>query len=299
MSPINRHDPSHAAGASAGLGMHLSVSGLPEAKQPGTTLSIIVPAKNEAESLAQLASEIIAAFRPIVAAQDASNRLASFEIVIVDDGSTDETPTVLRRLTATYSELRSVRLAANIGQSGATAAGFRAARGEWVAVLDADLQNDPADLAKLWDALPGHDAALGWRPQARDVWSKRIISRWANRIRNAVLGQSIKDTGCSVRIFPREVALRLPLFNGMHRFLGPLLLREGCQIVQVPVNHRPRPHGQSHYNLWNRSLKVVIDLIGVAWLMRRPIRYQIGSPVETVPARSSTTAHSLIAGREI
>jgi dolichol-phosphate mannosyltransferase len=299
MSPINRHDPSHATGAATALGMHLPIGGHAEAKQPRGTLSIIVPAKNEAESLPQLASEIIAAFRPIVASRDASNQLESFEVVIVDDGSTDDTPAVLRRLCASYAELRSLRLVANVGQSGATAAGFRAANGEWVAVLDADLQNDPADLPKLWDALPGHDAALGWRLKRRDVWSKRVISRWANRIRNAVLGQTIKDTGCSVRIFPRDVALRLPLFNGMHRFLGPLLLREGCRIVQVPVNHRPRPHGQSHYNLWNRSLKVVVDLFGVAWLMRRPIRSEIASSTESVAARSSSAAQSLVAGREI
>ena len=195
--------------------------------------------------------------------------------MIVDDGSTDETPAVLRRLGRDYPELRPIALATNVGQSAATAAGFRAARGDWVATLDADLQNDPADLAALWDALPGHDAALGWRVRREDVWSKRVISRWANRVRNAVLGQSIRDTGCSVRIFPREVALRLPMFHGSHRFFGPLLLREGCRIVQLPVSHRPRPHGTSHYNLWNRSLRVVVDLFGVAWLMRRPVRYEV------------------------
>src|SRR5262249_45949292 len=94
-------------------------------------------------------------------------------------------------------------------------------------------------------------------------------------VRNAVLGQSIRDTGCSVRIFPRAVALRLPAFRGVHRFFGPLLMREGCRLVQVPVNHRPRRHGRSHYNLWNRSLHVVVDLLGVAWLLRRPLRYQV------------------------
>jgi glycosyltransferase involved in cell wall biosynthesis len=202
-------------------------------------------------------------------------RLAGFEIVVVDDGSTDDTPAVLRRLGTEHPALRSIRLAANVGQSAATAAGLRVSRGKWVATLDADLQNDPADLAALWDALPGHAAALGWRVKREDVWSKRVISRWANRIRNAVLGQSIRDTGCSVRIFPREIALRLPMFRGGHRFFGPLLLREGCSIVQVAVNHRPRPHGVSHYNLWNRSVRVVVDLFGVAWLMRRPVCYEV------------------------
>jgi glycosyltransferase involved in cell wall biosynthesis len=202
-------------------------------------------------------------------------RLGAYEVVVVNDGSTDNTPAILDDLCPHYPELRTVTLARNVGQSGATAAGLRAAQGEWVAILDADLQNDPADLVRLWSALPGHDVALGWRAKREDVWTKRLISLWANRTRNAVLGQAIKDTGCSVRIFPREVALRLPMFVGMHRFFGPLLLREGCRVVQVPVSHRPRPHGKSHYNLWNRSLRVVTDLLGVAWLMRRAIRYEV------------------------
>jgi glycosyltransferase involved in cell wall biosynthesis len=253
-------------------------------------LSIVIPAKNESASLPQLVSEISSAVCPV---RD-QGRLAGFEIVVVDDGSTDETPVVLRQLALDHPELRWLTLAANVGQSSATAAGFRAARGEWLATLDADLQNDPADLAKLWDVLPGHDAALGWRAQRRDVWSKRMISRWANRVRNAVLGQSIRDTGCSVRIFPRELALRLPVFQGFHRFLGPLLLREGCRIIQLPVNHRPRPHGVSHYNIWNRSIRVVVDLLGVAWLLRRPIRYQVVSAVKetALPSFSKASARS-------
>jgi glycosyltransferase involved in cell wall biosynthesis len=241
-------------------------------------LSIVVPAKNESASLPQLVEEIARAFRPLVDREGAGpHRLDRFEVIVVDDGSTDATPDVLQKLSWSFPELRPIRLARNVGQSGATAAGFRTARGDWVAVLDADLQNDPADLAALWDALPGHDAALGWRVKREDVWSKRVISRCANRVRNAVLGQSIRDTGCSVRIFPRDVALRLPLFQGMHRFFGPLLLREGCKVVQVPVHHRPRPHGVSHYNLRNRSLKVIVDLLGVAWLLRRPIRFEVVS----------------------
>ena len=265
-----RHDRSQRprpAGLAAG---GMAVEAGPEAAR----LSIIVPAKNEAASLPQLVDEIARAFRPRVA----SGKLGGFEVVVVDDGSTDETPATLERLGHDYPELRPITLARNVGQSGASAAGFRAARGEWVAMLDADLQNDPADLARLWDALPGHDAALGWRVKREDVWSKRVISRWANRVRNKVLGQSIQDTGCSVRIFPRSVALRLPLFHGAHRFFGPLLLREGCRIVQVPVTHRPRPHGESHYNFRNRSIKVVVDLLGVAWLLRRPIRFEVVTP---------------------
>jgi dolichol-phosphate mannosyltransferase len=238
-------------------------------------LSIVVPAKDEAANFPQLLEEIARWFRPLTDPRVGRPRLGGFEVVVVDDGSTDDTPEVLMSLTVEYPELRPIRLVENVGQSAATAAGFREARGEWVALLDADLQNRPQDLAALWDALPGHDAALGWRTKREDVWSKRIISRWANRIRNGVLGQSIRDTGCSVRIFRRDIALQLPMFRGAHRFFGPLLLREGCRIVQVPVTHRPRRHGKSHYNLWNRSLRVVVDLLGVAWLIRRPVGYRI------------------------
>jgi dolichol-phosphate mannosyltransferase len=252
-------------------------------QRPGSTgrvevdveLSIVVPAKNEAKSLPHLVEEIARAFRPLTRPRTSGPRLAGFEMVVVDDGSTDGTPEVLAELMVKCPELRPIRLARNVGQSSATIAGFRAARGEWVAVLDADLQNRPEDLARLWDAVHGYDAALGWRTSRQDCWSKRVLSRIANRVRNRVLGQAIRDTGCSVRIFRRELALRLPAFQGVHRFIGPLLLREGCLIVQVPVEHRPRLHGRSHYNLWNRSIRVVVDLLGVIWLLRRPIRYEV------------------------
>ena len=201
--------------------------------------------------------------------------LAGFEIIVVDDGSTDSTRSVLRELTGAYPELRVLVLAASVGQSSATIAGIRTARGKWIATLDADLQNDPTDLVRLWHALPGYDAVLGWRVKRRCCLSRRIVSQWANRVRNMALGQTICDTGCSVRIFPRTVALRLPMFHGMHRFFGPLLSRDGCRLIQVPVHDRPRQHGRSHYNLLNRSIQVVIDLLGVYWLMCRPIGCQV------------------------
>jgi glycosyltransferase involved in cell wall biosynthesis len=260
-------------------------------REAGSLLSVIVPAKNEAASLPQLVDEIAEALRPLCGNRGADGHgppLGGFEIVVVDDGSTDQTPRVLRRLAEIYPEVRPLTLAGNVGQSPATAAGFRAARGDWVATLDADLQNDPADLAALWAALPGYDAALGWRTKREDVWSKRVISRCANRVRNQVLGQSIRDTGCSVRIFSRAMALRLPMFHGCHRFFGPLLLREGCRIVQLPVNHRPRPHGRSHYTLRNRSLRVIVDLLGVAWLMRRPVCYEVAATSASAPGSAAS-----------
>jgi dolichol-phosphate mannosyltransferase len=239
-----------------------------------STLSVVIPASNEAATLPQLVARTHGVLQ-FLSRRAGSPELEQFEILVVDDGSTDQTCSILLDLVGLYPELRVLTLAAHMGQTAATIAGIRTAKGSWIATLDADLQNDPADLIHLWDALPGYDAALGWRVKRQDVWSKRVVSRWANRARNALLGQSIRDTGCSLRVFSRAAALRLPAFDGAHRFFGTLLLREGCRIVQVPVRHHPRLHGRSHYSFRNRSLRVVLDLIGVAWLMQRPVRYEV------------------------
>jgi dolichol-phosphate mannosyltransferase len=241
-------------------------------EQAGSVLSVVVPAHNEAASLVQLVEEITRALRPLC---HGARGLSDFEIIIVDDGSKDSTRLVLANLASVNAELRWLALATQVGQTAATVAGIRAARGDWIATLDADLQNDPADLVKLWTALPGNDAVLGWRVIREDLWTRRMMSFWANWLRNIVLRQSVRDTGCSVRIFPRAVALHLPMFYGMHRFFGSLLQREGCRLVQVPVHHRPRSHGRSHYTLWNRSFQVLMDLVGVLWLMHRPVRFQV------------------------
>jgi glycosyltransferase involved in cell wall biosynthesis len=267
--------------------------------QLSKSLSIIIPAKDEAENISALLNEIKISFSALIDNPKKKHPLDWFEIIVVNDGSTDQTAFLLDDLQRTVPELRSLNLVRSVGQSAATIAGFRIAQGEWVAVLDADLQNRPEDLATLWEALPGYDAALGWRTKREDRWSKRIISRWANRIRNKIFQQSIKDTGCSVRIFRRDIALRLPVFQGVHRFFGPLLLREGCKIIQLPVTHRPRQHGCSHYNIWNRSIRVLVDLLGVAWLMKRSIQYEVlnqttKSSLENRPTknyRGSVTNH--------
>jgi glycosyltransferase involved in cell wall biosynthesis len=255
-------------------------------EQTKSVLSVVVPAHNEAESLVQLVEEITQALRPLCHCIDG---LEDFEIIIVDDGSSDLTQEVLADLSTVYQELRWFALRKRVGQTAATIAGIRAATGHWIATLDADLQNDPADLVTLWNALPGNDAVLGWRVKRKDFWSRRVISFWANWLRNMVLRQSTRDTGCSVRIFPRTIALRMPTFRGMHRFFGPLLQREGCRFVEVPVHHRPRSHGRSHYTLWNRSIDVLIDLVGVAWLMQRAVNFQVLATSEPVAKTSRRT----------
>jgi glycosyltransferase involved in cell wall biosynthesis len=239
-----------------------------------STLSVVIPARNEAASLPELVAELRCVLC-CLCSRTVLPRLADFEILVIDDGSTDQTRPILVDLEVVCPELRAFTVTSSVGQTAAIIAGIRAARGGWIATLDADLQNDPTDLVRLWDALPGYDAALGWRVNRKDVWSKRAVSCCANWVRNRVLRQSIRDTGCSVRIFSREVALRLPAFRGAHRFIGPLLLREGCRVVQVPVHHRPRLHGCSHYGLWNRSVQVAVDLLGVAWLLQRPVQYEV------------------------
>ena len=257
-------------------------------------LSVIVPARNEAPSLSQLIREIVEVLRPLCQENSYGSKTlpGGFEVIIVNDGSTDQTAATLITLTKTTPELKVIHLQRSVGQSAATAAGLYEARGDWIATLDADLQNDPADLVKLWNAIPGYDAALGFRTHRVDSWSKRIISHLANRIRNRLLGQSIQDTGCSVRVFPRLLALQLPLFHGFHRFWGPLLLRAGCQIIEVPVRHRARAHGRSHYTLLNRSVKVLVDLFGVAWLMQRPLRFEV-RPENSVDAFSTLRSRQL------
>ncbi len=233
-------------------------------------LSIVTPAHNEAANLPLLVEETILALRRLSLHLNPRR----FEIVVIDDASTDDSRQVLKQLAAVHPELRFFTMARQRGQSTALFAGIRAARGDWVATIDADLQNDPADLVRLWEALPGHNVALGYRQTRADIWSKRFVALWANRIRNRILRQEIWDTGCALRIFPRKMALQLPTFDGAHRFIGPLLLREGCKVVQIPIVHRPRRHGRSHYNLWNRSLGVVLDLFGVVWLMKRSLRWE-------------------------
>jgi glycosyltransferase involved in cell wall biosynthesis len=240
----------------------------------GSFISVVVPAKNEAASLSQLIGEASQALR-LLSNRVGPHRLSGFEILVVDDASTDSTSAVLQELSSAYPELRVLALATSVGQSAATVAGIRAAQGNWIATSDADLQNNPADLVRLWDALPGFDAVLGVRVNRHDVWLRRATSWCANHVRNALLGQSICDTGCSLRIFPRELALRLPVFHGMHRFWGPLMLREGCRLIQVPVQHRPRRYGRSHYNLRNRLIGTIFDLFGVSWLTQRGVGYHV------------------------
>ncbi len=223
-----------------------------------------MPVLNEAENVAALVAEIAAAL----------DGLAAYEMVFVDDGSTDGTVVALMTLTSRFPALRIVRHAKRCGQSAAIRTGVKAAKGRFIATLDGDGQNDPADIPKLWaQARKDPDARplmlAGQRAKRQDSWSKRYSSKAANKIRRSLLKDDTPDTGCGLKLFPREVFLDFPYFDHMHRFLCALMIRAGGEIISVPVNHRPRLRGASKYGFWDRLWVGIFDLIGVIWLQQR------------------------------
>jgi len=232
------------------------------------SLSVVVPVYNEQDNIAPLVGEIVAALRGRV----------SFEIIHVDDASSDATADALRAAMRVTPELRVIRHQQRAGQSTAVRNGVKAARAAWIATLDGDGQNDPADIPKL---LAARDKAAsqvklfaGWRVNRRDSFNKRISSAIANAVRSRLLRDATPDTGCGIKLFERAIFLELPYFDHMHRFLPALIHRAGWQTVSVPVNHRPRTAGISKYGMWNRLWVGIADLRGVAWLARRTRRTQ-------------------------
>jgi dolichol-phosphate mannosyltransferase len=229
-------------------------------------LSVVVPVYNERDNVAPLVNEVTAALRGLVA----------FEIVYVDDHSRDDTLAVLQNLKATVPELRVLHHVNQSGQSTAVRTGVKAARGEWIATLDGDGQNDPADIPKLLEKREASSVEVklfaGWRVNRQDTGSKRWASKVANAIRSRMLRDSTPDTGCGIKLFEREAFLDLPYFDHMHRYLPVLMQRAGWKTISVPVNHRHRASGVSKYNNLNRALVGLRDLRGVAWLIVRSKR---------------------------
>jgi dolichol-phosphate mannosyltransferase len=226
-------------------------------------LSVVVPVFNERDNIPPLLAEIAAALRGRI----------DFEIIYVDDDSSDDSVAVLAAEKAKYPELRIVRHLTRSGQSTAVWNGVHAARSPWIATLDGDGQNDPADIPKLLaarDAAPAQTRLFaGWRTTRRDSFNKRISSKIANAVRSNMLKDNTPDTGCGLKLFEREVFLRLPYFDHMHRYLPALVKRAGFASQSVPVGHRPRTAGTSKYGMLDRLWVGVADLRGVAWLMRR------------------------------
>jgi dolichol-phosphate mannosyltransferase len=226
-------------------------------------LSVVVPVFNERDNIPPLLAEIAAALR---------GRLP-FEIIYIDDDSSDDSRAVLAAQKALHPELRVLHHLQRSGQSTAVWNGVRAAAAPWIATLDGDGQNDPADIPKLIaeraKAAPGVKLFAGWRVNRMDSGSKRWASKWANAIRSRMLRDDTPDTGCGIKLFEREAFLDLPHFDHMHRYLPALMQRAGWKTVSVPVNHRHRSTGVSKYNNLNRALVGISDLRGVAWLIKR------------------------------
>jgi dolichol-phosphate mannosyltransferase len=229
------------------------------------TLSLVIPARDEAESLALLHAEVAAALDAIE---------GGYEVVFVDDGSVDESPAILAGLAAADHRVRVVRLETGRGQSAALDAGFRAARGEWIATIDADLQNDPADLPRLLAYCTDGDIDVvnGVRTDRADGLVRRASSRVANAIRNRLTGESVIDVGCSLRVMRASMLREVKLYDGLHRFLPTLLRLEGARLIEVPVSHRPRRFGHSKYGVSNRLFTAMADLFAVRWMQRRHLK---------------------------
>ena len=234
--------------------------------EASSVLSVVIPAYNEEEN-------VEACYRELVGVLTSLDR--PFEVIVVDDGSTDRTPEVLRGLRSADPRLRVVRFRRNAGQTAALDAGFRAARGDTIVTMDADLQNDPRDIPTLLGALGACDAVCGWRVDRQDPWTKRIASRVANDVRRRLTGDGVHDTGCTLKAFRQEAVRRLTLYRGMHRFLPALLVQEGLRVTEVPVRHRRRRAGVSKYGNWARLWAGLADLWAVRWMARRQLRYEI------------------------
>lgn len=240
-------------------------------------LSLVCPAFNEAENVSALLAEWDNVLR---------STACGYEMIIVDDESTDATADVLRDSLRTYPRLRVLRMRNRAGQSGALAAGFAVVRGSWIVTSDADLQNDPADLPKMLELTKRFDMVCGWRKERRDPWTKRLASRFANARRRRLLDDGVHDTGCGLKVFRREVAQHIIQFDGMHRFLPALAKIEGFTVTELAVHHRPRARGKSKYWIFNRFRKPIQDLSGVAWYRARRLNYV----ADEVTARGSDAA---------
>lgn len=251
-------EPDGAADASPGPAACRPVS---EPDRHPVALSVVIPAHDEEASLPGLLREITAAL----------DGLMEYEIVVVDDSSSDQTPARLIEARRDFPRLRALRHDRCYGQSAALATGIRASRGVWIATLDADGQNDPADIPKIWQIRDRAGLVIGHRVKREDSWLKRLSSRIANGVRQWTLRDDTPDTGCGLKLFRRDAFLSLPAFDHFHRFLPALFIRQGHTVLSTPVNHRPRRGGRSHYGIGNRMWVGIADLLGVMWLSRRSV----------------------------
>lgn len=232
-------------------------------------ISVVVPIKDERDNLVSLTDQLM----KVLHAREESHH-APFEVIYVDDGSTDGSSQLLDRLAAEHASVIVLHFDRNYGQSSAFDAGFKRSTGALVVTMDGDLQNDPADIGTLLAYTEKYDLVCGWRTERHDSLTRKISSRVANAVRSAVTGDHVHDTGCSLKVFRREVVDRLQLFVGMHRFFPALALMHGFTVTEVPVRHHPRMHGLSKYGVGNRLFKGLYDLLAVRWMQDRVLKYR-------------------------
>jgi dolichol-phosphate mannosyltransferase len=227
-------------------------------------LSLVIPCYNEQENIPTLLARVEASL---------TQTGKPFEVIIIDDGCTDQSPQLLTEALKTKPWLRVLKLNKNSGQSAAFEAGFEAARGQVIATIDADLQNDPEEIPRLLPMLDGYDMITGWRKDRADTWFRRRQTRIANRIRNWLSQETIEDSASSLKLYKAYTIKGLKLFNGAHRFFPTLVKMRGYTVLETPVKHSPRHAGTAKYGLRNRALRAFIDLLGIRWMKSRAIRY--------------------------
>ena len=228
-------------------------------------LSVVIPIHNERDNVSPLTEQII---RVLSDAQE------SYEIIFIDDASTDGGDVILDKLDAAHEGVRVFHFAQRCGQTAAFDAGFKQARGDHVVTLDGDLQYDPSDILRLLPLSKNFDLVCGRRATRNDDAIRGFSSRLANEVRNFVTRDHVHDTGCSLKIFSRNLVDRLQLFDGMHRFFPALAKMHGCTVTECDVQHFPRVHGESKYGIWNRLWRGLVDLCAVWWMNRRCLRYE-------------------------
>lgn len=228
--------------------------------------SIVIPLKNEEDNIVDLVNEL----EPVMKGLG-----TPWELICVDDGSTDKTNKILRDLATKKDYLRLVIFSKNFGQSSAFDAGFKAAKGKYVITMDGDRQNDPADIPKMVQAIEGYDLVCGHRVNRRDPWTKKITSTMANYIRSRACQDGMHDTGCSLKVYRTDSLRQIKMYQGMHRFLPALFVIEGFRCKEIPVNHRERTKGTTKYNFFNRSFNTIADMWAVRWMRKRKLNYNI------------------------
>ena len=232
-------------------------------------LSVVIPIKDERDNLPPLTEQLLK-----VLGERPESRAAAFEILYIDDGSTDGSGRLLDDLAGRHPQVKVLHFDRNYGQTSAFDAGFRRAAGDLVVTMDGDLQFDPADISILLPLAARYDLVCGWRKDRHDNVIRKLSSRIAYVALGLVTGDRIHDTGCSLKVFRRSVLERLMLFEGMHRFFPALAAMRGFSVAEVPVHHYPRAHGQSKYGIGNRLFKSLYDLLAVRWMQSRCLRYR-------------------------